>query len=105
MSRKAKVWWVLVILFVLVVAIWWQVRVPGELTVQEARARGIAKVTARGIDVEKLTIEVGSTANTTVVVPAGTLFVSRGQGTQNMMVAETVRVVFTNASSNAPQLQ
>jgi len=78
-------------------------RVPSKLDVVSAVDRDLVTVEAQGINVGAMKITLTSTRNMEILIPVGALFMSQSGGTQNMMAAETVRFVFTNARRDFPQ--
>jgi hypothetical protein len=81
---------------------------PTEASVIDAQQSGAATVTVQGIDVEHVHVSVSSQHPGTIIIPAGTVFGSRDAGTQNMMAATTVRVVFAGQPGqtfDSPQVQ
>jgi hypothetical protein len=67
---------------------------PKPPTVVDAQEKGTVTVSARGIDVEKMYVQISSTQPGTVVIPAGQVFASGSSETQTMIAAVTTRVVF-----------
>jgi hypothetical protein len=77
-------------------------------TVVEAQERGTVTVSARGIDVEKMHVQISSSQPGTVVISAGQVFASGSSGTQTMIAAVTTRVVFDGnpgETFQTPQVQ
>ena len=80
----------------------------GELDVLAAQQEGLATVAVRGVDVEKLSVQVSSSQAGVITIPVGTVFASNSDGTQTMMAAKTVRVVFPGEPGQryeVPQVQ
>src|SRR5205085_1962423 len=78
--------------------------VAAKMKAGSAVQQGIAEVSAQGDSLTQMTLTVKSTANTTIVLPVGTLFPSSSSDTQNMISAGSVAFVFTNASVDTPQV-
>ena len=77
-------------------------------TVVEAQQAGAATVTVSGIDVEKMHLQISSSHPGAIVIPAGIVFSSGETGTQTMMAAKTVTVVFPGSPEETygtPQIQ
>jgi len=69
--------------------------IPKEMTLHQATDRGVVTMTATGIDLNNVTLNVSSDRHGfDVVIPAGTLFLNGNDDYQNMMVAKTVTVSF-----------
>ncbi|MGI9079145.1 MAG: hypothetical protein ACR2G6_17715 [Gemmatimonadaceae bacterium] len=80
----------------------------GDIDVLAAQQEGLATVSVRGIDLEQLSVEVSSSEAGVIVIPVGTVFASSSVGTQTMMAAKTIRVVFPGEPGQryeVPQVQ
>jgi len=62
------------------------------MALEDAVAKDVITASARGVDVERMTLRIGCSRATTIVIPVGTLFTSADANTQNMISARTVRV-------------
>lgn len=72
----------------------------------QAQQTGGATIRVTGIDVQQIHLEISSPYPGTIVIPAGTVFASGSSGTQTMISAQTVQVVFPGVSTyTTPQVQ
>lgn len=99
-----------VILFFIVAFLavrWWSShRLPSEMAVDQAQENGIIRATVSGTGrVDTLRLEITSTHQIDIVIPVGTLFGSSTSGTQNMIAARTVRLVFLDAGTQTQEIE
>src|SRR5205823_1568391 len=62
-------------------------------------------VAVDGVDVSQMHLQISSWHPATIVIPAGTVFASKNGGTQNMIAAKTVTVVFPGPANQQFSVQ
>ena len=72
-------------------------RFPDEMPIRDAVDEKACDVTVQGKDVSNMSFRVQSQNKITIVIPAGTILKSNSSGTQDMITASTVRIIFAGS--------